>query len=82
MRLIDANEIKDVVEYMCSQDDSKESVRWCRWFMSVIDGCTKMEDWIVDQINDIPNVVSNDKYTRPITAQEIREKCIEIIGKE
>ena len=34
---------------------------------------------MLERINDIPTIVSNPKYTRPITAQEVRERCIKIV---
>ena len=35
-RLIDADELKDIVEYMCDEDGSEEALKWCNWFKEVI----------------------------------------------
>lgn len=35
-KMIDADELKDTVEYMCNEDGSKEAQKWCEWFIRVI----------------------------------------------
>lgn len=35
-RLIDADKLKDIVEYMCDEDGSEEALKWCNWFKEVI----------------------------------------------
>lgn len=43
VRPIDANKLKDVVEYQCLTDGSKEAEKWNEWFQRVIDAQPTIE---------------------------------------
>lgn len=43
-KMIDADELKNTVEYMCDEDGSEEAHKWCEWFTRVIQAQENRKD--------------------------------------
>ena len=63
-RLIDADELKDIVEYACDEDGSEEALKWCNWFKEVINAEYNRQQKKVKPIEASPLISKADYITR------------------
>lgn len=71
-RLVDADELKDIVEYACDEDGSEEALKWSNWFKEVINAECNRQQKKVKPIEASPQLSVEDSkkiikevYTKP-----------------
>ena len=60
MTMIDAEQLKEDIEYQCLTNGSEEALKWNEWFQSVIDAEIRMQEKREIQMKEVINYLTKD----------------------